>query len=645
MENRMSKQRTDGVDEIPIVALCRCVTPSLRRSITSFFFAASLFLAALTGCKPASNSPGNQPATNAVTNAASAAPRVGIRTNLPAVARLLAKTNAVPAALRPPGKSNAAPPTVRSRAVTNAAPAVQGSNTVARIANTLRQLPAKRAFYPTVIVVFGLAALGFWLLKSKSKPAQGGVPSTPAAGLAKTRKAAIHCCNVLRVSPEARQIWQFDARGGGYTLDREQTSLPGEPLPAGLVARDWTSLWRRKLNIAWLPSEAVFLRVAQFPRSEFSETLAMVELQLEKLSPMPVAQIVWSIQVLPHSAGDLQTVIVIIAARSAVEEFLGQLEGQGYLADRLDLPMLDQLQSTLVSGDGAWIYPGAAGGKNAALVAWWCGGVLQSLGFLTLPGANRPAGLKEQLLQMSWAGEMEGWLTSAPRWHLVADASATADWEAPLREGLEQPVEVLAPVPLPKLAALNARRAAQAELQGNLLPAEFSIRYQQQFVDRLWMRGLAGVVVLYVVGVMIYGIAVGFATLRTQAVEKDAAQLSLSYTNALELKARCQVLKDRSELKFAALDCYQKVAELLPTDATLDGLNFSEGRRLTLNGTVPTDKVAQLLNDFEPAIRKAVVRGQPFFDGAQSENLRYQQSGPGLYRWECSLVLKRAEVQ
>jgi len=38
------------------------------------------------------------------------------------------------------------------------------------------------------------------------------------------------------------------------------------------------------------------------------------------------------------------------------------------------------------------------------------------------------------------------------------------------------------------------------------------------------------------------------------------------------------------------------------------------------------------------------VRGQPIFDLNQSENLRYQQSGPGTYRWECTLVLKRAEV-
>src|SRR5258708_170086 len=86
-------------------------------------------------------------------------------------------------------------------------------------------------------------------------------------------------------------------RSYGFVLNREQPSFSGEALPSGLIAKTWRSLWLPRLNVAWLPAEHVFLRVAQFPRSAFNETVAMVELQLEKLSPMPVAQIAWSLQV------------------------------------------------------------------------------------------------------------------------------------------------------------------------------------------------------------------------------------------------------------------------------------------------------------------------------------------------------------
>src|SRR5262245_53001022 len=203
------------------------------------------------------------------------------------------------------------------------------------------------------------------------------------------KKTRWHSCNVLQVGPETRQLWQFDARNGGFVLNREQTSFAGESLPSGIIKKDWRALWQHKLNIAWLAPEHVFLRVIHLPASDFNETLSMVELQLEKLSPMPVAQVVWSIHVLRHAQGNLQTVILMIVARNVVEEFLGQLEGQGYLADRLEMPLVDQLQATPISEDGAWIYPEASGAGNMALVAWWYGGVLQNLDLITMPSTNR----------------------------------------------------------------------------------------------------------------------------------------------------------------------------------------------------------------------------------------------------------------
>src|SRR5262249_41615216 len=153
-------------------------------------------------------------------------------------------------------------------------------------------------------------------------------------------------CNVLDVRPDRRRVWQFDARNGDFAIQREQTVADGEALPSAVVNKSWRSLWQRKLNVAWLPPESIFLRVAHLPKSGFEETRSMVELQLEKLSPIPVAQVAWSFHVLPHSKDELQTVIVVLAERQNVEAFLGQLEGQGYLADRLEIPVLDQLQAT-----------------------------------------------------------------------------------------------------------------------------------------------------------------------------------------------------------------------------------------------------------------------------------------------------------
>jgi len=452
-----------------------------------------------------------------------------------------------------------------------------------------------------------------------------------------------HFCNVLQVGAEGRRVWQFDARRDGFVLKEEQSAQGDQLLPANLIRKNWRSLWQPKLNVAWLPPEQVFLRVAHFPQSTFEETLAMVELQLEKLSPLPVTHIVWSIHTLPQTAEGLQTVIVMIVARELVEEFLGKLEGRGYLADRLELAALDQLQNTTITGDGAWIYPEAAGGLNTALVAWWYGGTLQHLGLISLPlGQNRAAAVREQLTQMAWAGELEGWLTGSPRLHLVASTAIAAEWQSALRDGLGEPLEVVAPLPPPELAAATAKRAAQAPVKPNLLPAEFAARYQQQFVDRLWMRGLGTVLGLYVVGVLIYLAAVKVLEFRTRSVEKDVASLGPDYTNTMQLKARYEVLRDRQELKFAALDCWKITAELLPQDMTLQGLDFKDGKKLTLNGTAPADQVTQVF-DFNDAMRKAKVNDQPLFSKVEPPNPRKDPNNATL-SWNFSCELNRSEA-
>jgi hypothetical protein len=450
-------------------------------------------------------------------------------------------------------------------------------------------------------------------------------------------------CNVLQTAPDANRLWQFDAKGGGFVLNRESSSASAQPLPPKSVAKSWVSLWQPKLNIAWLPPENVFLRVIELPQSAFDETRVMVEFQLEKLSPIPVTQIVWTLHILPQTAAEnLQTVIVVIVERRVVEEFLGKLESEGYLADRLEVPMLDQLETTTATEDGAWIYPSLSTGQSSALVAWRFGGALRSLSFLILPPTgDRAASLKNQLAQLGLAGELEGWLTAQPKWHLVADATTADEWEPLLREGLAEPVQITEPLPPAELAALTARRAAAANQQSNLLPAEFSAHYRQQFVDRLWLHGLAAALVVYLAIVMVYFCATGFVGYQTGKIESQVAAMSGSYTNALQLKARYDVLKERQDLKFAALDSWKLVAEQLPDGVSLARFSFADGRKLSLNGTAPQDQIARI-TVFSDALRKAKLNGQPMFDPLGGDPFQWRQNGDTV-SWSFGLQLAHTE--
>jgi hypothetical protein len=461
-------------------------------------------------------------------------------------------------------------------------------------------------------------------------------------------------CNILHVAPDAKRLWQFDAKGGGFALHRELRVAHTEKLPAKGIAKNWSSLWSPKLNIAWLPAENVFLRVVELPASNFEETLAMVELQLEKFSPLPVAQIVWTMHVIgTHTApakGDnapenLQTVVVVIVERKVVEEFLGRLEREGFLADRLETPMLDQLEAVAPTDDGVWLFPLSLGGQSAALVAWWFGGVLRNLSFVTLPAAgDRAQELKDQLAHLAWSGELEGWLTAAPKWHLVADPVNATEWENVLRAALNETVSVSAPPAPATLAAGTAKRAAAAE-KSNLLPAEFTAQYHQQFVDRLWLRGLAYAGAAYAVGLVIYFCAVGILGYQTGKVESAVAKISNDYTNALQLKAEFSVLQERQQLKYAALDCWQLVAQQLPPGISLDRFSFANGQSVTLNGVVDANDITRII-DFNDAIRKVKVNGQQVFNPEpdSGDQLTYRNQGTQA-NWNFGLELLRTEEE
>jgi hypothetical protein len=416
-------------------------------------------------------------------------------------------------------------------------------------------------------------------------------------------------------------------------------------LPAKLVTKDWRALWQKKLNIAWLPAEQVFLRVVHLPKCEPAELRSMVELQLEKLAPLPVNQIVWSFEVVPQSAGELQTVIVIIAERSVVEAFLGNLENDGYLADRLDLPFLHQLLATPFEGDSAWIYLQPTETKNIGLVAWWYGGTLQQLNLLNLPADEQGATtLGDQLTTIAWGGELEGWLTSPPQWHLVADNAVAAVWEPALSLWADEPVKYVPPLAPADLAALSAQRAARAESTASLLPAEFTARYQQQFIDRLWMGGLGALAIVYLAGVVIYVGALQILKIQTGKVQNQVAALSGGYTSARQLRDRVKLLQEQVSLKYAALDCLRVVSELLPPELTLSALSVSfQTSKLSLSGRAQSDQRAQITK-FNDDLKQARVNEERLFD---TVNPALSQTAPGAATttWSFTCDLKMGDTE
>jgi hypothetical protein len=465
------------------------------------------------------------------------------------------------------------------------------------------------------------------------------------------KKKRLHSCNVLESSPVERHLWHFTVERDDVKLQREETVAGIAPLPGKLIEKDWHELLQPKLNIAWLPGRAVFLRVVQMPAVERTELLSMLEFQLEKLSPLPVPQIVWSAEVLPSGVEKMQTAIVCIVARDAVEEFLGAAEQQNYLADRLEVPQLNQILADGVREDGAWIYAGSGPESDICTIAWWSGGTLHELHVLRLPTAPVPAEgappvnanefrsrfLHDNLMQVAWAGELEGWLTMPLKWHFVADDQSGAVADALFAGWADAPPERHPALDRKGLARYSAQRVARLEPTADLLPTDFSTKYRQQYVDRLWMRGLGAVVGLYMIGVMIYIGALQVLNYQGSRVKTEVAGLANTYTNVLRLKERVGVLEEQLNLKYAALDCFKVASELLPADFTLISLQFQRGGVLQIIGTAPLGEEQKVL-DYNEAVRDAVAEGKRLFKDVSPVSFP-SRTGSQLVNWnfDCTL--------
>jgi hypothetical protein len=440
-----------------------------------------------------------------------------------------------------------------------------------------------------------------------------------------------------------RLLWHFAGGGSGAAELKPARELPlsgAEPPPKTLVAKGWSAFLSRRINLAWLPPGTAFVRAVTLPVMPREELVAAIEFQLEKLSPLPPTHIVWSLETLPQVVNGQQTALVLIAARQQVEQVLGQLEAQGYLADRLEVPALDLLMSAPANAEGLWLYPPQEGAESCWLAAWWSGGLLRHVGMIHLPESERRQQvLQDQLRLMAWAGEVEGWLSGPAPWHLVADSVAAALWEPMVREIAGGPVTVISPPPVSRLAGQTVKRAAAAlaaKLPG-LLPAEVAQQYRARFVDGLWMSCLTTLFAVYLAGVLAYMGYLEFLEYRLTRAEAQVAAISGTYTNAQQIKFQVQILQEQQNLKFAALEVWDAVARTLPQDLTLVSLNFSRERTLTLFGTV-TEGNNQAVFDFNNALKQVEFNGRPLFTKVAAPFLDTRQG-----RWNFTCELNRLE--
>lgn len=460
----------------------------------------------------------------------------------------------------------------------------------------------------------------------------------------KPRPKRYQSCAVLATSPLGRRVWQFDVSRNRLKPSGELRFEPGKPLPKRVRTSDWQALFQPALRVAWLPTELAFVRAVQLPSGDPAELGSLVEFQLDKISPLPVAQVVWTAYGLPHPDGRQQTALVILAARSGVEEFLNRQVADGFVVQQMDLPLVQAWRALRPSGNGLWLLFETSGERRFCLAGWFVGGVWRDVSLLSV--AAGPAGaptLAAQLGQAAWAGEMDGWLTEVPPVHVVADPAVAAEMEPVLVSWSGQPMHRELPQPMAVLAMASATASVTPPPPpASLVPVEWSDDQRQKSVDRLWMGGLGALAIAYVVLLFLFLIVLHIRKYQRDELRSEVATLGLNYTNTLQLKAQVGVLQEQVALKFAALEAWRAAVNLLPASATLTQLDFQKGHTLALSGTVPPDSTPDITK-FNSDLQKFEVSGKPLFANVKVTQFS-TRPGAATTTWSFDAELRRTET-
>ena len=447
-----------------------------------------------------------------------------------------------------------------------------------------------------------------------------------------------HACNVLSLRQGQRHLYHFSVNKGGAAPAGLWEIAVDKPLPANVVSRDWRLLIRSRLDIAWMPPESVFLRAVQLPACAPGELAGMIEFQLEKLSPMPPAQVVWTVESVAHPDATQQTALVTIAARSTVEAFVETLEQGGYMPDRIELPMVRRLLSKPVQGNLLRIVLDGSGAQQVALLGWWTDSVLRDVSLIRLPVQGAAELLLAQLNGTAWAAELDGWLALLPSVTVVAPLSEAAPLVEALRGWCSQPVSIETPGAEPDLAQLTANHALHPS-PASLIPEEVRTRQQRQYVDSLWVKGLTALAMTYLAGVFVYLAVLTYQKSSVETLRNETRSMALQYTNTLQLKARVRVLQEQVALRFAALDCWNAVVEKLPEALTLAQLDFKNGRTLLISGNASEGDRAEVTR-FNDLLRAVSSEGKPLFSEVKPATMTPRGA---LLAWSFEAELRREE--
>lgn len=448
-------------------------------------------------------------------------------------------------------------------------------------------------------------------------------------------------CHIVFQEDGTTHLKSFAARGKNFAFQKSISVDESEAFPKVTYDKTWKSAFSPSLNVAILPASEVFYRILNLPTVEESEIPEMVELQLERISPLPPNQIYWSWEILRdhEQTGESNhtNVLVSIVEQKTVHNFCSDLESRNFYADMVSIGHLLHFKDVPDRQDVLRIHATRKDEAAECLIQWWVDGQLRNISQMEESSLeNLVPQVEQELRQTYWAGQMEGWIDTMPPLEVHCRAEDKSGWNA-LKEGLSvMNIQFCDPIPEIDLDTRLATYFGRGEIHSDLQPGDIKKTYQSRQFDSLWMNALVGLAALYLVGLGVYFFFLKQAQNERDGVKGNIAAISNVYTNALKLDEQIRITQGQLDLRFAALDSWKVVVDVLPQDLTFRQFKFSKGESLLLSGEGPYGK-NDLVNSYVDALTALVAAdGKKTFTDVQAKPI---QNSRGKMSWaiECML--------
>jgi hypothetical protein len=340
-----------------------------------------------------------------------------------------------------------------------------------------------------------------------------------------------------------------------------------------------------------LASADLLMRIVNLPNAPADELRAMAQLQLDKISPFPVEDMTFSLEVLT-SGQDLSRVLMVAVRRAVADELKAQLARARLTPQRIDVAVMGWW--TLLR-DANEI---SANARHAHLI-------VQENGTDMLVADNgelmavrnflpRHADASAENWSRDTAAEIQHALMAVELEHGPAAALVATVWQSAAADELrtEDVVALCGAATaqrslqeLPPVSEGLARRAAgDNKALLDLIPDLWRVSDHETAVRRRIKKSALGLLALWVaLMATVYGGSL-YEEKHVADLRVTQAQWTEPANEARDLRQRIRTMRTHLDQKRSFLECFREIVRLMPDGVTLSRVTFEKNLHLEISG-------------------------------------------------------------